>query len=711
MLSGFELMHKFATKISSLSRKAKLKTFSPIITFIWTLTLLIPYLREPFFTDEGDNMLGGVVVSEGGAIYREFISQHTPFMYYLNALFALLGAKEAIFFRLYFYIFIALMVAVMVRTLRHKVPWSWLLIWSTLYVTSFYANPPWSYVVLAEHITGLALAYMCLEIISTRNLEQTSSLRWLGFGAAGVISIFSSFVSIYAIAVGAVALFILNIRNPLEKNWNLKKELTRVGYVSLKAFLGFAAPALLLLLIPVATGTFDQFIYQAFTFNVDIYSKYIGGFGADALAPIRDSVVNFFGIFSNIQKLSEHSFSATRHLLNVLGVLVLVTWFYFQRKVLIGTAVLAIAIMASVRTAEGFHAIQFWSVSALCIAISISVFVTQIATLKKPLLKTGAIFLSTLLIIFSSGAYVAQIIYRHALTLNETALKAEIVDKNFFINRLLADKETFFQTGLDPFSYINNNKSPVAGVYGLVPWAVDGYGDEIFEGLVKAKPLLIFHNSDNEVWGYKVGLFAPKLDDYIRDNYSVIWSAPLEAADYAWVRNDELQNVREKLSASRPSIFCVESKIEVQSPQAHLGEIVPSVQIRQTFISEANDLTGITVMFGTFVRTNTSALILTLLDENGHDLRQEKLRQSELQDNQFWAWNFAAVPDSKSKKYSLVVTTQDGSPGNSVTIWRSTMDAYKKGALFLNGIEQQGDLNFGLNYLPSSMGNKAECQF
>ena len=80
------------------------------LCFLVYLIMLLGVLnRSPGFTDESDNFIGGMVVASGGRMYRDFVSQHMPVMYYICAVLKMLGADSVYEFRLYFYVILAVM--------------------------------------------------------------------------------------------------------------------------------------------------------------------------------------------------------------------------------------------------------------------------------------------------------------------------------------------------------------------------------------------------------------------------------------------------------------------------------------------------------------------------------------------------------------------------------------------------------------------------
>ena len=78
-----------------------------ILLFSGIFLLMAMFKNTSYFTDEGDNLLGGVMVTSGKLVYQDFASQHLPGGYYIFALFKILGAASVFSLRLYAYAFIA----------------------------------------------------------------------------------------------------------------------------------------------------------------------------------------------------------------------------------------------------------------------------------------------------------------------------------------------------------------------------------------------------------------------------------------------------------------------------------------------------------------------------------------------------------------------------------------------------------------------------
>ena len=123
----------------------------------------------------------------------------------------------------------------------------------------------------------------------------------------------------------------------------------------------------------------------------------------------------------------------------------------------------------------------------------------------------------------------------------------------------------------------------------------------------------------------------------------------------------------------------------------HIGEITSDTVIKQTFLSNDNNLCAITIMFATFARTNTSSVNLRLYDENDILINEEIIKNETMKDNSYLLYEFAKIEDSRKKKYTLVISSNDAGPGNAVTVWCTDKGSFE-GDLFINNQQQADDL-------------------
>ena len=169
----------------------------------------------------------------------------------------------------------------------------------------------------------------------------------------------------------------------------------------------------------------------------------------------------------------------------------------------------------------------------------------------------------------------------------------------------------------------------------------------------------------------------------------IVLGGLLTATAFAWmVRVPVTQHVTVTAGASEP-----------------LFELTSGRSIGQTLRPQTDGLNGIELTFGTFARSNSAVLEVTLAhtDDPRSPLVQRKLLTEELVDNQSHNLGFPPLDDSAGKEFILTLTSPDGAPGNAVTVYSSPTDVYPAGTLFTDGAPQVGDLLLTLDYHPRAL--------
>ena len=194
-------------------------TAKVIIAFV-VLVLLNSFSVSGSFTDEWDNIRGGMVIAKGGVLYRDYVTQHTPVMYYLCGLFALFGAGSLQQFRLSYYLFEAIVWGILYA--RHvkffgKKKMLLLVMFECIFVSSVLGGAQ-GYMILSDGMQGLCMVALLLEFL---RYYQDKKITW---DRAIIISVSiwgsfgSAFISAYAI------LFVVISVMGLEIFWNRKEK-------------------------------------------------------------------------------------------------------------------------------------------------------------------------------------------------------------------------------------------------------------------------------------------------------------------------------------------------------------------------------------------------------------------------------------------------------------------------------------------------------
>lgn len=150
-----------------------------------------------------------------------------------------------------------------------------------------------------------------------------------------------------------------------------------------------------------------------------------------------------------------------------------------------------------------------------------------------------------------------------------------------------------------------------------------------------------------------------------------------------------------------------EEETDSISPAYAIGELVQGMELRQSFVAEADELLGVKLMLSTYIRENTSHLVISIEDASGAVLAQEEVPGQEIEDNTVRTISFAQpVRMMSGERYELVLTSPDGVPGNAITAWLgNTMSAARaeiqmeipeQDRLRINGEVQPGMLHFSI---------------
>ena len=133
--------------------------------FLLYFILCSAYLNQGVFCDEVDNMVDGMVVADGGVVYRDFYSQHTPVMYYLCAIFRLLGASSIFQYRLFFYLTLSLIWVLMYLRYKNYVGKFAMALYPVVYAVTMCNFDGLGHMVLSEQIQSQAMVVMMIELL------------------------------------------------------------------------------------------------------------------------------------------------------------------------------------------------------------------------------------------------------------------------------------------------------------------------------------------------------------------------------------------------------------------------------------------------------------------------------------------------------------------------------------------------------------------
>ncbi|MBU0703224.1 MAG: hypothetical protein KKC18_05090, partial [Chloroflexi bacterium] len=124
----------------------------------------------------------------------------------------------------------------------------------------------------------------------------------------------------------------------------------------------------------------------------------------------------------------------------------------------------------------------------------------------------------------------------------------------------------------------------------------------------------------------------------------------------------------------------------------------------QPFTAEYPSLSLVEVRFATYARENTGPVIFHLRasPDAADDLFAATIEAADLEDNAYHTFEFPPLRDSAGRSFCFCLEAPEAEPGNAITVWGATEEAYPDGEAVLEGLKDRGvrDLTFRLGYDP-----------
>jgi len=498
-----------------------------LIMFLFYFILLSVYANNVIFTDEDDNIRGGLIIAKGGILYKDYYVQHTPFAYYLCALFALLGASSIEQFRILYFLSISICWSLIYLRYKNNFGKETMIILPILQIIlSAVLFPPHQYMILSDNIQGICMVVLLLEFLCFAKDRIIDTKRTIIISVCIFLSIASAFVSIYAISIITIGVFIIEIfnsglhRNPI-------KFINKLFLKYYKLFIAILVPFILVGIYLTSNNILIIAYKMAYRFNTDVYSNYTSGFGNDKIQPFFIALKSFFELFVNaFNSLINGEVTATILLQTILLIILLIfVYDQFKENHIISFIIFFFACCCATRGNTNFHSIPFWNVLILVLALMIGNYMINFRNNKK------MVVILVVALVYFCQPYITTLesnIFRKPSLVSETEHK---------IVQLAQDNEKIFIDTYvcDSIYLIYKNHYPVNRNCYLLPWYMDWYELDTIEDIKNSQPIITIYNPDTIVWDYQY--FAIRLDSYIKTNYT-----RLVDGSVIWIRNDQINN-------------------------------------------------------------------------------------------------------------------------------------------------------------------------
>lgn len=499
------------------------KLFGSMIIFFVVLLLLNSFSTMGVFTDESDNIRGGMIISRGGVLYRDYVTQHTPVMYYLCGLFALLGAGSIQQFRLSYYVFEALIWALLyirhVDAFGKKKMLLLPLLECSLTVSLLMENK--GHMILSDNMQGLCMVVLLLEFLHYLKDKRIGWDRsiiisftiWASFGSA--------FISAYAI------LFVVISVLGLELIWNskVKRSLDQLIHRYYKLAICMIVPFLGAVLYFKLNHSLKRAFEQFYLFNKQVYSQY-QPIGDNLLEPFIVSIQNYFEFIpSKINAIISSTLTNVDLLQLFIFVLVIVViaTLCMKKRFIESVTIFSVMIFSASRGYD-FHGLAAWYV-----AIMIIVLFGEDAI--HSCIKRINVPITVIIAIFMVGPYVISV-GNNLLFVQQpvTEIESKVIDMTKENEDVLIDAYS-----CDSIYLLYKNRYPSNRSVYMLPWYMDWYEQDTINDLRVKKPKIVVYNPDQETWGYKhySNAFFAKL----KNKYKQLSNNPNDDWRYkVWVR-------------------------------------------------------------------------------------------------------------------------------------------------------------------------------
>lgn len=122
------------------------------------------------------------------------------------------------------------------------------------------------------------------------------------------------------------------------------------------------------------------------------------------------------------------------------------------------------------------------------------------------------------------------------------------------------------------------------------------------------------------------------------------------------------------------------------APSSYIGPILNNMYLEQTFVCDRNTLEGVSILFGTFARENTSNLTITLFEGN-IKIQKWKIKANELDDNKYHDFVLdAKLKNAKNNEYIIRIETDADNESNAIAVYQNTSNSNSN--LIISGEEK-----------------------
>ena len=461
------------------------------------------------FTDEGDNVVTGLLLLRGYTLYDNLFQNHFPFPYYWVAAIVALFGKSIMVVRLSAWLFQIASIALAMKLTRFVLPLSLMsLAWAV--IRHIYSANMLLYFSFSTVPLVVVLAIVLAVLLRTVKADWRHSLA---IGFFSTIAMLSDPLAVYPVAIALVFLLVTD-----RKQGFMAVLFTGAG---LALFAGWL----------LASGTFQGFFDQAIVFNATVFSKYKDT-DPVRFGTILEQAVKGLEILDpqwlNLSPFQPIPYNGSDRWL--------FTGFFYRLAILVTTLLLLVqkdfraagflylfACSALLNNTKGFRAAAF-----ILLALLAASAVMTGAWWKQG--KKGIVGLRVTLgivlglMMFWLGFRVAVSTLQTPENLSYSQNFAPVQARAATIKALACGQPDVFLAHYPGSGYTLwfTDMKPVARFIYFWPWEADVYLDEVIGALDQEQVSAIVQIRAREVWGWPVKEYLQPLYEYLDENYVTI---------------------------------------------------------------------------------------------------------------------------------------------------------------------------------------------
>jgi hypothetical protein len=594
------------------------------------------WINAGAFVDESMKALFALFMTKGLVLSRDVLIQHPPATTFLLYFYALLGALNTRQMRILYYITISLVFALLY--LRHKKVFGKRIIVIFLSLIALtYSNIDITSRILDDNTAAVCMLALFLEFARYCGDKELPFSRCVIVGLCVFGSVASTFIMVYPVFILICAVIYCEIKYWIEiKRIDMKALRNRYSSLIIMCCL----PFVLMFVYFFLNRALEEFIRQCYSFNREIYSKYVAGFGTMLLQPFVDSIYIFSSYLSEI--FNKDKTSLTYFNFSYAALLLISTFIIMLKgkKPFFALSAFIITILGGSR--GGFHATQYY-----ILIPAVAVYATAFMELKTHASRLAFICLLWTLLSGKDLSNIGNLVKKPVMIMNNTTARI-----------LKMTEPTLGGGGGNPlFVYIvafdadhiqyllyKDRPPPVNRILFLIPWNMDWYEDWCIEDLDKA-PILIWSPAA-KVWN--IENFNPRFKQTVMKNF-------VETAHNIWIK--------------KTNVVSLEISFEDVRPIA--GVMLKNISFSQAVKLDAfSRLMSVEPFIGTYTRENTSKIKFDIIDmSTNHIVFSKTVDTKDMKDNAFHKIDLPFVEVKKGAMYEFRFTSLDGTKGNAVTIY------------------------------------------